>query len=91
MASRISSRITRMPGVEVTVNEGCVGCGTCTQNVCFVDAIHMTNGRAATSDACRGCGRCVSVCPENAIDITVDDGRFVEKSIERLSQSVDVS
>jgi UDP-glucose 4-epimerase len=51
----------------------------------------MANGRAAISDACRGCGRCVSVCPENAIEITVDDGRFVEKSIERLSQSVDVS
>ena len=91
MASRISARITRMPGVEVTVNGECVGCGTCTQNVCFVDAIHLANGRAAVSDACRGCGRCVSVCPENAIEITVDDGRFVEKSIERLSQSVDVS
>ena len=91
MASRISGRITRMPGVKVTVNEGCVGCGICTQNVCFVDAVHMTNGRAAISDACRGCGRCVSVCPENAIQIAVDDGRFVEKSIERLSQSVDVS
>ena len=80
-----------MPGVLVTVSDRCVGCGTCTQDVCFVDAIHQVDGRAVISDACRGCGRCVDVCPEQAIEITVDGSQFVEAAIERISPLVVVS
>jgi len=90
-APRIGSKVTRMPGVTVSVSEQCVGCGTCTQGVCFVDAIHLNNGRAVISDECRGCGRCVNVCPQKAIELSVDGGRFVEKTIDRLSPLVDVS
>ena len=80
-----------MPGVSITVTEQCVGCGTCTQGVCFVDAIRLVGNRAVRSDACRGCGRCVDVCPQGAIEISIGGGQGVEKTIGRLSKLVDVS
>ena len=91
IAPQIGTKTTRMPGVTVTVTDRCVGCGTCTQDVCFVDAIRLVNGRAVINDECRGCGRCVDVCPEQAIEITIVNDQFVEESISRLSSLVDVS
>jgi ferredoxin len=90
IAPQIGTKITRMPGVAVTVTERCVGCGTCTE-VCFVDAIHLVNGRAVRSEECRGCGRCVDVCPQQAIEITIANDRLVEEAIARISALVDVS
>jgi ferredoxin len=87
----IGERVTRMPGVTVTVTERCIGCGTCTQGVCFVDAIRLVDGRSVVADACRGCGRCVAACPQQAIDLTVDGGQFIEASIRWLEPLVDLS
>jgi ferredoxin len=87
----IAAKVTRMPGVTVSVTEQCAGCGTCTQGVCFVDAIHLNEQRAVITDACRGCGRCVTACPENAIELSIDDRQFVARSIRELSSLVDVS
>ena len=87
----ISDKIKRMPGVAVAVNGQCVGCGSCTRDVCFVDAIHLVDGHAVISDACRGCGRCVDVCPEEAIEMSIEYGDFVARSIDRISPLVDVS
>jgi ferredoxin len=87
----IGDKVIKMPGVTVSVTGRCIGCGTCVQDVCFVDAIRLDGGRAVIQDACRGCGRCVEVCPEGAIELSVGDGRFVERAIERLSALVDVS
>ena len=91
VALDIGAKVARMPGVTATVSDQCVGCGTCTESVCFVDAIHLVNGRAVRSDACRGCGRCVSVCPEGAIEISIDNDQFVQEMINRISSLVDVS
>jgi len=91
LAPSLSARISRMPGVTVTVTARCTGCGTCTQGVCFVDAIHLDGQRAVIGEACRGCGRCVEVCPQRAIELTIDDAQFVERTIERLARVVDVS
>jgi len=91
IAPRIGDKISRMPGVTVEVNDHCVGCGVCTQDVCFVDAIQLVDGRAVISQACRGCGRCVSVCPQEAIKIYIEYGQLVEDSIARISQLVDVA
>jgi ferredoxin len=87
----IADRVTGMPGVTVSVTEACAGCGTCTQEVCFVDAIHLDGHRAVITDACRGCGRCVTACPQNAIEFSIDDGRFIDRSIHQLSSLVDVA
>lgn len=91
IAPHIGDRVTRMPGVTVAVNDHCQGCGACTQGVCFVDAIRLENGQALISQACRGCGRCVDVCPQHAIELTIEEGAFVEKSIAHISPLVDVS
>lgn len=87
----IGAKVTRMPGVSVTVTDRCIGCGTCAAGICFVDAIRLEDGRATISDACRGCGRCVEACPNEAIELTIDTGKPVANTIARLSPLVDVS
>ncbi len=88
---RIGAKTTRMPGVTVAVNGRCLGCGTCTQNVCFVDAIHLVDGQAVVGEACRGCGRCVDVCPQDAIELCIDTEQSVAQSIARITPLVDVT
>ncbi len=89
LALKISGKITKMPGVTITVTDACVGCGTCTQ-VCFVNAIQILNNRAVISDDCRGCTRCVDSCPERALEITVDKNSL-ERSIDRITELVDIT
>jgi Pyruvate/2-oxoacid:ferredoxin oxidoreductase delta subunit len=92
LAEHLQGKITRMPGVRVAVNEEeCVGCGACAREVCFVDAVHMTDGRATIGEGCVGCGRCVDACPTGAIEMTVEDGRFVQETVERIATLVDVT
>lgn len=86
----IGRKVTKMTGVHVEVTDDCVGCGTCTEGVCFVDAISLVDGRSVISNQCRGCGRCIEVCPESAIKMTIDNSRFVEDTIERVASVVDV-
>jgi ferredoxin len=90
LPAHIEGNITRMPGVTVRVTDACVGCGACTQDVCFVDAIRLEDGRAVISDACRGCGRCVEACPHAAIELTIEDPSAVESAIERLAALVNM-
>jgi Fe-S-cluster-containing hydrogenase component 2 len=80
-----------MPGVTIKVSDLCIGCGTCNNDICFVSAIHMSDGHSVINEACRGCGRCVTICPEGAIEIFIETDQFVEKSIDRISSLVDVS
>lgn len=87
---RISRKIHRMPGVTVSANGRCVGCGTCTEGICFADAIQLENGRAVISDACRGCGRCVELCPQGAIELSIEDRRLVDNAIVHLDSLVDL-
>jgi NAD-dependent dihydropyrimidine dehydrogenase PreA subunit len=92
ISSDIGQRVTRMDGVTVAVTDRCIGCGTCTaQGVCFADAIGLEDDHAIIGDACRGCGRCVEVCPQGAIELTIEGGAFVEDSIARIVPRVDVS
>jgi ferredoxin len=89
---RIGRNVTRMPGVSVAVTETCKGCKLCAQDVCFVDAIVMEEGQAVIDDeACRGCGRCVEMCPLDVIELTVSDDQFVESTIRRISPLVDLT
>ncbi len=91
LSPKIGSKVMKMPGVNVRVTDRCVGCRTCVNSrVCFVDAIHIVDKRAVISDQCRGCGRCVDICPQHAIELTIDDPRAVDLSIERVSTVVDV-
>lgn len=85
----IGSKVTKMEGVEVRVTPDCVGCGAC-QQVCFVDAIWMKDGKARIGDECRGRGRCVEACPNQAINITVPDLAAIDTTIKRIEDAVDV-
>jgi ferredoxin len=91
VAPRISDKVTRMPGLTVQVSDRCVGCGTCAQDVCFVDAIRLVEDHAMIGDMCRGCGRCVAVCPQEAIEISIGRDQFVKESIRRIAPLVDVA
>ncbi len=90
-SQEISDMIVKMPGVEVTVSESCIGCGICTEGSCFVDAIQLENDRACIGPSCRGCGRCVTVCPNEAIEITISNPDYVAEVIDKLDQLVDLS
>ena len=90
LSPQIGSKITGMPGVSVYVNEECVGCGVCTEGICFADAIRLEGSRAVIGDACRGCGRCVEVCPQGAIKLSVEHRQVVEESVRQLSPLVQV-
>lgn len=91
LVSKIGSKIQKMPGISIEVTEKCIGCGTCMQGSCFVDAIHMVDSQAKISKECRGCGRCVEVCPQKAIKLTITDIGFVEKSIKQIEKVIDVT
>lgn len=91
LTPHIGAKVTRMPGVAVSINGRCTGCGTCTQQVCFADAIQLVEGRAVIGEACRGCGRCVEVCPQGAIELSIEHGQSVAESVARISPLVDVS
>ena len=87
---QIGSKINRLPGVTVQVGEDCLGCGECTEGVCFVEAIQLVNSQAVIGDHCRGCGRCVEVCPNEAIELFIGEEYFIENTIQQLAQQVDV-
>ncbi len=88
----VGAKVSRMPGLHLTVTDGCAGCGTCIDNICFVEAIHLTDGRAVIEQtACRGCGRCATVCPQDAIELVIEDETYISRAIKRMSKRVDVS
>ncbi len=88
---KIGRKVHKMHGVKVYVTDKCIGCGTCTKNICFVNAISLINNRAKISQECRACGRCINVCPQNAIKLEIDDKEFIEKSIKLIDQIIDVT
>ncbi|MBD3230950.1 MAG: 4Fe-4S ferredoxin [Candidatus Lokiarchaeota archaeon] len=87
---RIANVYKKMPGVEVKVTNDCVGCGTC-QEVCIVDAIQLINYKAVINQIkCKGCTRCITTCPRNAIKLELKDKEFMEKTIQRVSNCVEI-
>lgn len=86
----ISRKITRMPGVSLSVDaEKCIGCGKCARG-CFVQAITLENGRAQIGEGCVGCASCVELCPVKAISLKIEDSTFMETTIQRLTAKIDV-
>jgi ferredoxin len=91
LTPKISSKIHRLPGVEVLVGDNCSGCGLCEDGICFADAIQLENGKAQINLECRGCGRCVEICPEDAILLTIEGEKNIQKTIIRLDSLVDTN
>jgi len=85
--SKLASTVKRMPGVRIKVNENCTGCGLCTKDVCFIEGIKIRDGVAVISDSCLACGRCAEVCPNNAIELVIEDKDFIKKTIKRVEKA----
>ena len=89
---KISKKMLKIPGVIVKITDKCIGCGSCSEGVCYVNAIKMIENKAVINDnLCRSCGRCVEICPNNAIEIIIEDPDFIEKTINRIRELVDVT
>lgn len=84
----IGAKIKKMPGIFFVVNDNCIACGTCTKGICFVDAIKIIDNKAHISESCRGCGRCVDICPQNAIEVKFNDKFSIERVIDEISELV---
>lgn len=91
LSGDIRAKVHRLPGLKVWVTDRCEGCGTCVEKGCFVKAIRLEGGQAVIGEECRGCGHCVEVCPRGAIELTIEDGSFLESLVERISGLVDVT
>jgi ferredoxin len=85
--NQLSSTIKRMPGVNIQVNENCNGCGVCTENVCFINGISIKEGKAIISDNCVACGRCIEICPNDAIDLLIENEDFIKDTIKRVRKA----
>jgi MinD superfamily P-loop ATPase len=91
VAPKIGSKVKMMSGIEIQVTDKCIGCGTCTKGVCFVNAIELINDRAVINKECRGCGRCIDICPQKAITLSIEDDNYVKKAIEEIERLIDVT
>jgi Pyruvate/2-oxoacid:ferredoxin oxidoreductase delta subunit len=86
----LQRNLTRMPGVTISVNDKCIGCGTCIKTGCFMNALELIDGKIHIKDNCKICGRCASVCPQKAIDIVVHDIKSVQESVEIMSSRITI-
>jgi ferredoxin len=89
---KISRNFMKMPGLNVRINDECIGCGDCTQGICFVDAITLQGEKAVIDEeTCRACGRCISICKQEAIQMIIQNPDFIKESLEKISSAVDVN
>jgi hypothetical protein len=89
LENSLSSTVKKMPGVKIKVNNNCTGCGVCSKDICFINAIKISKGVAVIGDSCLACGRCVEICPNNAIELIIEDNDFIKKTIERVRNAID--
>jgi len=82
----------RLPGVSINLNEElCNGCGVCAGE-CFMSMIEMRDGLPRILDDCKGCARCVQLCPQKALRLDMDDENLVFRQLmERVRDVADIS
>ena len=90
MPDGLRKTVGKIPGVRVKVDKDkCVGCGTCLKDVCFIDAIQITDQKAVIDQLhCKACGRCVLLCPQKAIETIITDPKFMEKALKEITSRV---
>jgi ferredoxin len=85
---RREQTLARMPGVNIEVSDECVGCEECVEQ-CMFQGIEMQDDIAVITEKCRICGRCVDICPTEAIRIIVKSVDYVKDAIENISSRID--
>jgi ferredoxin len=91
VTSKIEAKVNRMPGLTISINDQCIACELCLDDVCFVNAISVTDGHYHIDEICKGCGKCIAICPVEAIELTIQDDQFIEATVARISPLVDIS
>ena len=51
-----------------------------------MSAIWVADGKAWIAETCKGCGRCQSVCPQQAIDMHLEPVPAVQRGLLELMQ-----
>jgi ferredoxin len=71
-----SSKFAIGPGVasNFTVEESCVGCGTCV-SVCPTDNVELKDKRPVFGTRCANCLACAHLCPKNSIHLKKEKSR----------------
>ena len=72
--SRVFSGLHARHAAKFTVNDRCVGCGTCAK-LCPRGNIRLEEGRPVFGGNCIGCLSCLQYCPQAAINM----GKITEK------------
>lgn len=81
--------LVKLEGVDVEITDKCNGCGLCV-DACIFDQISVEDGVAVIGEECKGCGRCAVACKRDGLRITIDNPKYVEECVERISALVDV-
>ncbi len=82
--------LVKLEGVNVEVEDGCVGCGECVP-VCPVENITLADGVAVIGDMCLGCGGCAAACSRDFIKVRIDPGaELIESLKRRVEAGVDI-
>jgi ferredoxin len=89
LSQPIAKDIRCMPGVTVNITEHCTNCGSCLDGICFVDAIKMGDEKPFITSNCRGCGRCVEICPVGAIQLSFNK-EAIEESKSIISRIIEI-
>lgn len=82
----------RLPGVSIELNEDlCNGCGVCADG-CFMSMIEMRDSRPRILEDCKGCARCVQLCPQKALSLQMDDEDAIfQRLMRRVEDVADIS
>jgi len=82
----VANRIVRLKGLEIhTHHQDCTLCKTCIDS-CFMDALSVKNGQILRdNNLCKGCGICVSNCPEKAVYPEIN---HLDDAIEELQHRI---
>lgn len=82
----VAGRIVRLKGLNIhTDHQKCTLCESCVSS-CFMNALSIENGIIKRDERhCKGCGLCVSRCPEKAIYPSIDN---LEEAIEELQNRI---
>jgi len=82
LAGAYPRSLVRLEGVNVVVDEGCVGCGECVP-VCPVENVSLAGGLATIGDRCLGCGTCAAACSRGYIRLTIEPGARMHEELKR--------
>jgi UDP-glucose 4-epimerase len=81
--------VKRLDGLDVVVTDACRACCEC-QSSCTQRSLVLVGDRMTIEESCLGCGRCVSRCPNGAIELRYETSRLVTEAVAALQSAVDV-